>query len=139
MILSRRLHHFAIAVADLEATLAWYCEHLDFTVETRFRLPDAHLDIVKLISPTGVRLELLKSRAPNAATAQNAPRGSEPGSKHVCFEVRDIEQAAEEMRRRGIQLVQSPKVIEESREKNCWITDNEGNMIEFIEDIDTAV
>lgn len=135
--LSERVHHFAVAVTDLEAARRWYEEKLDFAVEKQFVLPEAQVSIVKLISAGGVRVELLKSLSPS-----RAPRdpGSvvEPGEKHLCFEVDDVEAAADELRRRGIRIVQEPKVIAESGEKNCWIVDGEDNMIEFIEEMKDA-
>ena len=136
MRLSDRLHHVAVAVSDLKASLDWYCTKLDFGIEKRFTLPDARLEIVKLISNGGVRLELLKHEAGPAASQLRKSGLVEPGSKHICFHVADIEAAASELRQRGITLVQEPKVIKESGEKNIWIADNEGNMIEFIEEID---
>lgn len=134
MTLSERLHHVGIAVSDLETSLQWYRQKLDFAVEKRFTLEEAHVEIVKLISRGGVRVELLKSTA-NDALGEGDDGVVTPRAKHICFEVDDIEAAAEELRRRGIQLVQEPKVIEASREKNCWIVDHEGNMIEFIEEM----
>lgn len=135
MMLSERVHHFAVAVSDLERAVSWYAEKLDFVVEKRFTLEDAQLRIVKMRSPGGMGLELLHSLRPSEGAR---PGGGvlDPGVKHVCFEVDDIVNAAEEARSRGIRIVQEPKVIEESREKNCWIVDVEGNMIEFIEEMD---
>ncbi len=137
MILSQRLHHVGIAVADLQAALHWYCQKLDLTVEKRFTLEEARVEIVKLISPGGVRVELLKSFDDDTFDG-GAARVVAPRAKHLCFEVDDVEETAEELRRRGIALVQEPKIIEESREKNCWIVDQEGNMIEFIEEMKEA-
>ncbi len=61
MLLAERTHHFGLAVSDLEAALAWYCRTLDLTVEKRFSLDEGRLEIVKLLSGGGVRIELLKS------------------------------------------------------------------------------
>jgi len=133
--LSDRLHHFAVAVADLSAAVEWYREKLDFSIEKRFTLPDANLEIVKLASPGGVRIELLKHGSPPKLVQATAGL-VEPGQKHVCFHVDDIEAAASELRKRGVRLTQEPKYIKESSEKNLWIADNEGNMIEFIEELD---
>ncbi len=133
--LSDRLHHFAVAVADLSASLDWYRDKLDFVIEKRFALPDSDLEIVKLVSPGGVRLELLKHLT-HAAAASEGGGLVEPGRKHVCFHVDDIEATASELRRRGVRLTQEPKFIRESNEKNLWIADNEGNLIEFIEEVD---
>jgi lactoylglutathione lyase len=132
--LAERIHHHGIAVVDLEGSVAWYCEKMGFAVEKRFALPEAHLEIAKLIAPSGVRIELLKSsRKGLRAGRRSGP--DEPGAEHLCFEVEDIEQAAAEVRKRGITLLQEPTMIEASGEKNCWISDLEGNMIEFIEEI----
>jgi catechol 2,3-dioxygenase-like lactoylglutathione lyase family enzyme len=131
--LAERIHHHGIAVADLEGAVAWYCEKLGFDVEKRFALPEAHLEIVKLVAPSGVRIELLRSSREGIQADHRGP--DEPGSEHLCFGVDDVEAAAAEARRRGITVVQAPQEIEASREKNCWIADPEGNMIEFIEEI----
>ncbi|HEX7070758.1 MAG TPA: VOC family protein [Rhodothermales bacterium] len=133
--LSDRLHHYAVAVADLEASRLWYEEKLDFRVEKRFVLEDARVSIVKLISPGGVRVELLKSLRPDVPPRRAADL-VDPGEKHLCFHVDDIEATVAELRRRGIRIAQEPKVIPESGEKNCWIADLEGNMIEYIEELD---
>jgi len=132
--LSERIHHYGVAVADLEGSVAWYREKLGFDVEKRFALPEARLEIVKLVSPSGVRIELLKSsREGGAALDGRGP--DEPGAKHLCFGVDDVERAAGEVARRGITLLQGPKVIEASAEKNCWIADLEGNPIELVEEL----
>lgn len=134
MTLSGRLHHVGIAVSDLDAAVQWYCRHLDLTVEQHFTLDEAQVEVVKLVSPGGVRVELLTS------LRDDRPGRSEagvvvPGAKHLCFEVDDVEETAAELRWRGVALVQEPKRIEVSREKTCWIADNEGNLIEFIEEL----
>ena len=133
MKLNYPLHHCAVAVADLEATIAWYCDKLDFRVEKRFTLPDAKLEIVKLISDGGVRLELLAQTDVIGAIRDQDLMA--PGAKHICFATGDVEKTAAEMRRRGVKITQEPKVIPESDEKNLWIADNEGNLIEFIEEL----
>lgn len=138
MILSHDLHHVGVAVSDLEAARRWYCQKLDLAVEKRFKLEKARVEIVKLISPGGVRVELLKSLQDDNFAGGGAGVVV-PGAKHLCFKVDDIDETAEELRRRGVELVQEPKVIRELREKNCWILDNEGNMIEFIEELEESV
>ena len=132
--LSDRMHHVGVAVTDLEGSRRWYEEKLDFRLEKQFVLEDAQVSIVKLISPGGVRVELLKSLRPDAA-ARPAAEVVSPGEKHLCFDVDDVERTAEELRHRGVRIVQEPKVIPESGEKNCWIVDLEGNMIEYIEEL----
>ncbi len=127
------LHHWAVVVADLEAAINWYRDKLDFRIEKRFTLSDAKIEIVKLISDAGVRLELLtRTKGVSAIRDQDL---MSPGSKHICFATDDVEKTAAELRRRGVKITQEPKVIRESNEKNLWIADNEGNLIEFIEEL----
>ena len=134
MKLSETLHHFAIAVGDLGQLIDWYSKTLDFEIEKRFVLTDANLEIVKLISPGGVRVELLKEIDGPPTGVQL--RLTAPGSKHICFHVASVDKTAAELRERGVTFTQHPKTITESNERNCWIRDPEGNMIEFIEELD---
>jgi catechol 2,3-dioxygenase-like lactoylglutathione lyase family enzyme len=130
---SHELHHCAVAVADLEASINWYRDKLDFRIEKRFTLTDAKIEIVKLVSDAGVRLELLTQTDVIGAIREQDLMA--PGSKHICFQTDDVEKTAIELRRRGVRITQGPKVILESNEKNLWIADNEGNLIEFIEEL----
>ena len=132
MMLSQRVHHFAVAVSDLAAARAWYEEKLDFVLEKHFTLEDAGVEIMKLVNASGIRLELLRSlRRPTRVKAEQGV--VTPGMMHLCFDGTDIEAAAAECRRRGIEIVQPPRFIPESQEKNCWFVDGEGNWIEMIE------
>lgn len=56
-------------------------------------------------------------------------------SMHICFEVDDIELAADELRRRGVEFAQEPKLIPAARVKNLWIRAFEGHLIEFLEPV----
>jgi catechol 2,3-dioxygenase-like lactoylglutathione lyase family enzyme len=132
--LTDRFHHFAVAVRDLPAAVSWYCGKLDLRVEKEFSIPDARLDIVKLISAGGARIELLKSHAVEIG-ATDRPSLNAPGSMHMCFHVADIERATEVLRSRGVRITQEPRHFPEIGEKNCWIADPEGNLIEFIQEM----
>ena len=107
--------------------------NLTFISKKRFTLADAKLEIVKLISDAGVRIELLSRMERIKSTHEQDLMA--PGSKHICFETDDVEKTAAELRRRGVRITQEPKVIWESNEKNLWIADCEGNLIKFIEEL----
>lgn len=128
MHLTQHLHHVAIGVNDLDASIRWYEQYLGFTFERRFTLPEAGLAIAYLASDA-VRIELLQRDGVTVAPADG------PQPTHICFEVADVEAAAREMQRRGIDFLQEVKVIPPAGVKNCWIRDNTGTSIEFIERI----
>jgi catechol 2,3-dioxygenase-like lactoylglutathione lyase family enzyme len=133
--LTRHLHHVALAVADLDATLRWYEDTLDFRLERRFYLPDPGIDIAYLTAGPGVRIELLCHTGRAAAPPGGPPDLLAPGARHICFEVDDLDAAADTLRRRGVPFTQEPKVIEAAGVKNFWIADNTGSAIEFIEQL----
>ncbi|HET6568908.1 MAG TPA: VOC family protein [Rhodothermales bacterium] len=135
MHLAEHWHHCGIAVSDLDAAISWYEDNLGFRVEKRFRLPDAHLDIANLTSPSGARIELLQQETPTPSP--NTGRDLlTPGAMHLCFEVDDVEALTAELKARNVQITQEPKIIAPAGVKNCWIADLEGNPIEFIEPLD---
>jgi glyoxylase I family protein len=132
MNLSNDFHHLGIAVRGLEDMQRWYEGVLGFSFERRFVLDWAEVEIVTLLSGGGVRLELLHPLQSTPAAAAAGPTAI--GAKHLCFGVDDIEECAATLRAKGISLHQEPQTIEESAQKNCWIADPEGNLIEFIEE-----
>lgn len=133
MTLSDRLHHVAVEVSNLDAAIAWYEDYLEFTFERRFRLEEAQIEIAYL-STSAVRIELLRRGVDRRSASSGG--AAEPAQRmHICFDVDDIEAAADELRRRGIRLAQEPRFIEPANLKNCWIEDLEGNLIEFVESL----
>lgn len=127
------LHHVALAVADLEATIRWYEEKLDFSVERRFHLPDPGIDIVYLTDAAGTRLELLRRTDRPTTPPEGGPDLLAPGARHICFVVDDLEAEAARLRARDVVFTQEIKAIEPAGVKNFWIRDHEGSPIEFIE------
>lgn len=115
------LHHIGIRVADLDASITWYQRVLKFRLVRRFEIAEAALRIAELVAPDGSRLELL-----------DAVPASTAGEIHVCFEVEDVDAAADQLRARGATLTQNPRDIAEAGVRNCWLTDDEGNLIELI-------
>ena len=125
--MTRTLHHVAIEVADLDGAIAWYRHYLDFRFERRFELPDAGISIAYMTGDA-LRIELLRR-------SQAQPGEDVRPGMHVCFEVDDIELAADELRSRGIELAQEPKLIAPAGVKNLWIRAFEGHQIEFLEPV----
>lgn len=129
MNLTQTLHHTAIEVRDLDGAIGWYRDHLGFQFERRFELAYAGIAIAYMTSDA-LRIELLRRAEGEDASA--ATEGFRP-SMHICFAVDDIDAAAAELRRRGVEFAQEPKLIEPAGVKNLWIRAFEGHLIEFLE------
>jgi len=131
------MHHYCVVVPDLEEAMRWYSEKLDFDeVERRFGFPEAGTEIAHLVNDGGIRIELIAREG--SAAGPDADRDVfgallVQGSKHIGFLVEDMGAAAEELRRRGVELVVEPNAVEPAGVTNFWIRDPAGTLIEFDE------
>jgi catechol 2,3-dioxygenase-like lactoylglutathione lyase family enzyme len=129
-----RIHHFALSVPDLEESIQWYSQMLGFAVERRFGFPALQTEIAHLISPSGIRIELLhtKNSAPNPDLNKDAFGAiATQGAKHIGLQVEDIEQAAQALKGKGATFLHELTTVEPAGVKNFWILDNAGNHLEI--------
>ncbi len=136
MNLAQEMHHFAIVVADLDESLRWYEEKLGFKLEKRFGFPEFKTEIAHIVSESGLRIEVM-SRS-GSTIGPDVDRDAfdallTQGAKHIGFLVQDVDATAEELKRRGIELVHEPTAVPPAGVRNCWIRDNTGTLIEFVE------
>jgi methylmalonyl-CoA/ethylmalonyl-CoA epimerase len=130
----RGIHHFALVVPNLDASVEWYGRVLGFALERRFGFAEAGVDIAHLLGPAGVRLELI----------QQAGSGPSPdlerdafgalltqGAKHIGLLVDDIEAAAAELKAKGAEVVHEVTTVEPAGVRNFWIRDNAGYLLEI--------
>jgi len=99
-----KLNHVAIAVPDLEAGTAVYRDTLGAKVSERQEEPD-HGVVVVFVELPNTKIELLHplgEKSPIAAFLAKNPSG---GIHHVCYEVEDIEVAAEKMKAEGARVL----------------------------------
>jgi methylmalonyl-CoA/ethylmalonyl-CoA epimerase len=125
-------HHGGLSVPDLEASIAWYRSVLGFEVARRFPIPAIPADVAVLKNGP-LHIELFEV----AAAKPLPPERREPdtdvythGNKHVSFAVERVREFAEELRRRGADIVW---VKEFEHGANIFIRDNAGNLIEFVQ------
>ena len=130
------IHHFALSVSDLDASIAWYRDHLGFALERRFGFPEARTEIAHVVSASGIRIELLWTEG----STENPDQGldafgaiSHQGAKHIGILVEDVDAACEELRSHGVTILHEPVSVEPAGVRNFWVLDNEGHHIEFNE------
>lgn len=98
-----QLHHVAYAVPDLDAALTVYTERFGLSVERREVIDDQAVEAVSLGVGPG-HLELIRpldDHGPVARFIQS--RGG--GLHHVAFQVPDLEEALDELRADGAELI----------------------------------
>lgn len=93
----QKIHHFALVVEHLDASISWYQEILGFVLERRFGFPDIGVEIAHIIHPSDVRIELIQQEG----SVPSPDRGLDAfgalrtrGAKHIGLLVDDIEAAA---------------------------------------------
>lgn len=123
----KQIGHVALTVEDMDASLHFYCEVLQF--EKAFELEDDGGDpwIVYLKVCDGQFLELFYGGR-NKALQVSAPIGF----NHYCFEVDDIGQIARELRENGWELDIEPQIGKDHNQQ-CWVKDPDGNRTEFMQ------
>jgi catechol 2,3-dioxygenase-like lactoylglutathione lyase family enzyme len=126
-------HHAGVSVPDLESSIGWYRDVLGFEVEKRFPIPSIPAEVAMLRSGP-LHIELF--HVPGAKPLPEERRTPDTdvcthGNKHVSFAVQDVRPFAEELRRRGVDIVW---VREMAHGSNIFIRDNSGNLIEFVQE-----
>ncbi len=119
--------HLAFTVENMKRSLEFYCDLLGF--KHAFSIQDDNgkpwIEYVKV--GTGQFIELFYG-SKNKAEADS----SHIGFHHLCLEVTDIEKIANQLKGKGIKLDSEPKRGKDDN-LQCWVSDPDGNPIEFME------
>lgn len=139
--IAARLDHAGLAVADLEAAAAWFCDVFGLVPELSLKVDAIDLSIEMLIHPSfGYRIELL--HRPGTGAAAEANPGGKPanpaeaalraGYGHVAFDVTDLDAAWDRAVARGARPVMPPCPAPEPGVRMAFVADPEGNLIELL-------
>ena len=131
MQLDLKHHHGGVSVPDLEASIRWYAEVLDFEVEQRLEIPAIPAKVA-MLRRGDLRLELFE--VPGAQPLPEERRHPNldlrtHGNKHLAFAIKDIDSAERELRSRGADIVWVRRFEFGS---NIFVRDNSGNLIELV-------
>ena len=131
-----KFHHAGVSVPDLESSIAWYSEMLGFELEGRNYLPQAKAKVA-FLRRDDLRVELFE--VDGAAPLPEDRRDPDKdlgtlGNKHLSYAVKDVRAAAEELKRRGVDIVFVVDVSPTMRVS--YIRDNAGNLIELAQQPD---
>ncbi len=98
-----KVDHIGIAVSDLDKALEFYTKVLGLELDGIEVVEDQRVKVAFL--PLGdTEIELLESTEPEGPIAKFIEKKGE-GIQHIAFKVEDINEALEEMRKKGIRLI----------------------------------
>jgi methylmalonyl-CoA/ethylmalonyl-CoA epimerase len=97
------INHVAIVVDDMEKSLAFWRDALGIPLHELRDVP-AENSQVAFLPLAGSEIELVTPTTPDSGIAKYlAKRG--PGMHHLCLEVDDIEAMLEQLKSRGVRLI----------------------------------
>ena len=136
--LTARLDHVGLAVADLGAAAAWYCDVFGLMPELTLTVDALDLSIEMLIHPAfGYRVELLHRPGTGADAAGKPVNPVEAalraGYGHVAFDVAGLDDAYDRAVSRGARPVMPPCPSPEPGVRMAFVADPEGNLIELLD------
>ena len=98
-----KLDHIGIAVNDIETAINFYEAALGLPLTQVLEVPDQQVRVAFL--PAGEsNIELVQPTSPESSTARFIEKRGE-GIHHICLEVDDIEATMEQLRAKGVPLV----------------------------------
>ena len=104
-----RLNHVAIAVPDLDEAAAIYRDMLGARVSDRVAQPDHGVTTVFVELPN-TKIELLEPLGEDSPIGRFLARNPKGGVHHLCYEVADVQDAAEQLAARGARILGTPKI-----------------------------
>jgi len=99
----KRLDHVGIVVHNIDESLKTFCDALGMTLLERRDAPEQLVEAA-FLDVGNSTLELIAPTDEESGTARFLQNRGE-GVHHVCYEVEDIATALEELRSRGVRLV----------------------------------
>ena len=104
--------HVGIGVADLDQSVQWYHDMLDFELITRMRLEHIRCDIACMRQQgSGFELELFRHWDTRPVPQERLDPEEDmitQGTKHICFYVDGLERKVARLRAAGVTIVCGP-------------------------------
>ena len=128
------IHHVGIVVESVEASTAWYVEHLGFARLYTYGWPGVQ---VAFIGRGALILELFQND--EAAPMEEDRRRAETnlkigGINHFAIEVSDVGATAAALQAKGVQVVSPPREVPNSGgSRFAFIHDNEQMLVELFQ------
>src|SRR5437016_13184145 len=113
----KRIDHVAIIVRNIEQALTFYRDILGIAPSEIKEVPSEQVRIafLPLGGPGGSEIELIEPTSPDSSLVKFLEKRGE-GLHHVCLEVDDIHAAFQQIRDKGVPILdQQPRLAAEGR------------------------
>jgi catechol 2,3-dioxygenase-like lactoylglutathione lyase family enzyme len=130
-----KAEHVMISTDDYAATMAWYQQKLDFSINHEWTVPEFPGVQLAYIEKNGFIIEIVST--PEKFQEKRIPKDlgealNERGFGHLAFLVADVDLVADELKRRNVAMVVPPTSFPDAGRRLIFIQDNNGNYIEFL-------
>jgi len=135
-----RAHHLALSVANLEAAIQWYAETLGFRVSKTFERAEPPIRIA-LLTLEGFAVELIERGGSQSRTVAGKPPSEQnkiQGHSHFAWMVPDLDATVAALRAKEVHFAVEPIEIPALGLRVCHIYDREGNLLEFVQELESA-
>jgi lactoylglutathione lyase len=123
----KSIAHWALKVADLERSLAFYRDTLQFNEMMRLHKDNGDVWLVYLRITDTQFVELFPD-----GVGTHAPGAEITAINHICLQVDNVDIAAEALRKLGVVLTAEPKLGADGN-RQAWFQDPDGNRIELMQ------
>ncbi|MEO0768136.1 MAG: VOC family protein [Cyanobacteria bacterium J06649_4] len=132
-----RAEHVMLTTADYDATLTWYQENLGFRIKHEWTVPEFPRLQLAYLEKNGFIIEVVASPDTPAISAPEsfAERLQQPGVGHFAFLVADVDAAIADLAAKDVVIVLPPTSFPDSGRRVAFFEDNNGNLIEFLEEL----
>ncbi|AIY89800.1 methylmalonyl-CoA epimerase [Geoglobus acetivorans] len=128
----RKIDHIGIAVKSLDEAVELY-KKLGFEVKEIEEVPEQKVRVAML--PAGEsKIELLEATSPESAIAKHVEKRGE-GIQHIAINVSNIEEAIENAKKNGLQVIDEKPRIGAGGKKVAFVhpKSTKGVLLEFVE------
>lgn len=115
----KRIDHIAVAVESIEKTLAFWRDVLGMEVKQVGEVPEERA-IVAFLSAGGSKIELVEPTVDDTGLSRFL-RKQGPGLHHLCLEVDEIEEMLDQLKGKGIQLINEKPLLGADGRKYAFV------------------
>jgi methylmalonyl-CoA/ethylmalonyl-CoA epimerase len=115
----KRINHIAIVVDDIDRALSFWRDALGLKLDHIMDIPEQESMVAFL--PTGEsEVELVQPTSEDSGVARYLQKRG-PGMHHICFEVEDIQASLEQLKGKGVRLINETPMTGAGGKKMAFI------------------